>query len=96
MHIKATGQITLSAAFFQCLTTAANERAESRNAKACWPDIPLASCNLVVGLQCSYLKPGSCSKSPLIKLHDKFVQTSDSLSVMTSKTAPKKQPETPF
>ena len=55
MHIKATGQITLSAAFFQCLTTAANERAESHNAMACWLEIPLVSCDRVVGLQRSYL-----------------------------------------
>ena len=41
-------------------------------------------------------KPGSCSKSPLIKLHDKFVQTSDFVPATTSKTAPKKLPETPF
>jgi len=37
MHIKATGQITLSAALLQWLTTAANGRAESHN--ACWLEI---------------------------------------------------------
>ena len=55
MHIKATGQITLSAAFFQWPTTATNGRAESRNAfNACWLEIPLASCDRV-SLQRSYL-----------------------------------------
>ena len=47
MHIKATGQITLSAAFFQWLTPAVSERAENRNAKACWLKIPLTSCDRV-------------------------------------------------
>ncbi len=86
-------------------TTATNGRVESHN--ACWLEIPLASCNHVVSLQCSYLSlqysytnstnPGAVrSKPPLIKLHDKFVQTSDSLTATTSKTSTKKQPDAIF
>ena len=76
------------------------------NFNACWIEILLASCDRVVDLQHSHLSLqygytnstnlGAVVKSPLIKLPDKFVQTSDFLPATTSKMAPKKLPETPF
>ena len=91
MHIKATGQIIFS----EWLTTAANKRAESHNANASCRWSPTLISLFTVRLHKLY-KPGSCSKSPLINLYyDNLVQTSDSLSAMTWKTASKKLPEMP-
>ena len=100
MHIKATGQITLSAAFFQWLTTAANKKVKNRNAKACWLEISLTSYSRVVGLQCSYLSLlysytnstnlGAVVSLPSWNYMTNLFRPSDYLSVTNSKTAPKK------